>query len=377
MNNPTPQLRVILAGLALLLLQSCDFGSESSSENSTQHHTVVVAFTSDYTTGELRWMSADSQSFESSSLAFHQDSKLAVSEDRLFVLERLGADNLNCVDLNQIGQAGAVKQVALEEGANPSDAVVLGKKGWLALASTAYIQSFDPVACTVGERVDLSAFSQKGELGPNASVVLTDGNTLIVLLQRLQSKEITTWGTPFIGQYPNLPGLLVRLDGATGAFIDSIPLHFHNPASAILDQGKLYVASSGDNLVLMGQNGGLEVVDLAAKTSTILADSATLGGGANYIALDRVHQVLYTSVNIGFGNTPVKPVNLAQKTVGAPLEGIADSFGELAFDDETGRLYVGDRTYGQEKFWVFDGQKSTAISVGDALPVYDVITARW
>ena len=119
------------------------------------------------------------------------------------------------------------------------------------------------------------------------------------------------------------------------------------------------------------------MVDLAVKTSTVVADSAALGGGANYIALDRAHQVLDTSVNIGLGNTPVKPINLTQKTVGAPLSGIADSFGELAFDEETGRLYVGDRTYGQEKFWAFDGQKTTAISVGDALPVYDVITTRW
>lgn len=377
MNKLASKKLYILASLALLWLQACDFGSESSSDDSSQKQAVVVAFTSDYTTGELRWMSADSQSLESGSLSFFQDSKLAVSGDRLFVLERLGADNLNCVDLKQLGQAGAVQQLALEEGANPSDAVVLGKKGWLALSSVAYIQSFDPVACSVGERVDLSDFSQKGELSPHASVVLADGNTLLVLLQRLQSKEITTWGTPFIGQYPNLPGLLVRLDGTTGAFIDSIPLHFHNPASAILDQGKLYVASSGDNLVNMGQFGGVEVVDLAGKTSTVVADSAALGGGANYIALDRAHQVLYTSVNIGFGNTPVKPINLTQKTVGAPLSGIADSFGELAFDEETGRLYVGDRTYGQEKFWAFDGQKTTAISVGDALPVYDVITTRW
>jgi hypothetical protein len=355
-----------LGASMLLSLAACD--STSSDDNSQEATTqaLVLDFTSDLSTGELRWMSADSSALSKGTLSFNQDSKLAVAGSTLFVLERYGADNLSCVDLTKIGEDDAVIQTALADGANPYDAVVVDDQGWLVLNSTSYLQKFDPSDCSLDAKVDLSAYQQKGEVGPHASKILVTGDTLLVVLQRLKSYT------------PDLPGLLVRLNAQTGKVIDTLQLLYHNPSDALLYNGKLIVASSGNTMDTKTQDNtrGIEIVDLATGKTTSLVDGVKLGGGAALIALDEANEILYTSVYVAWGTQPVKAVDLAKKTVGTAIDGIGDSSGEIYFDNKAGLLYVGDRTTGTAALKIYDGSKLSSVA-SDALPPYDVLVARW
>ncbi len=375
MNRNTQIALRLLGAASMLALAACDSGSDSNSDNGTSH-AVVLNFTSDYSTGELRWMDVDSSKLGSGTLAFNQDSKLSAEGNMLFVLERYGADNLNCVDLDHLGDASAVKQVALEDGANPAEAVVVNGKGYLALTGTSYLLSFDPTSCALQGKIDLAAYQQKGEVGPHASAIAKSGNTLLVLLQRLQTQDVGGWAT----LTPTLPGLLVRIDATTGAIQDTVQLIYRNPSAAVVSGNKLYVASSG-NTMLNGSQGGLEVVDLASGKSQSLADSAALGGGATYLALDATAGTLYLSINATYGSQPVKAFDIATAKVGVALSGVTNSFGELAVDPTTGKLFIGERGTVPDAtgagMLVFDNGSLSNTQVDKALPPYDVLVARW
>ncbi len=359
---------------ALLSLSACDADTTGSGENIdnggdtlTKSTGLLLDFATDYASGELRWMSLDSSALAIGSMPFNSDSRIAVHGKNLFVLERYGSDNVNCIDLSHIGEPSAVRQVELEDGANPYDAAVAGGKGWLALWGVNYVQAFDTSSCALGAKIDLSAYGQAGEVGPHAAAVVASGDTLMVLLQRLKAYE------------PDKSGLLVRIDARTGSVLDTISLLYHNPVAAIVHEGKLLVASSGS---LMGASTldatrGVEIVDLATKTTRSLVDGVALGGGAAALALDSKQGVLYVSVFAAYKNQPVKPVNLSTGMVGAALPNVADSFGELAFDSVTARLFIGDRTYGSEALRVYEGGVLTALQASGALAPSDLQVARW
>jgi len=370
--------RFTLATAATLAMVACDKGTSSDSNEDSASQGLVLDFTvsSDYKSAELRWMSTDSSTLSTGAMPFYFDSRLAVNGSTLYVLERMGADNLNCVDLTRIGESAAVTQVALDDGSNPFDVAVSGGKAWVTLASASYLQAFNPTTCALGDKVDLSAYQQAGELSSNASAIVASGDTLLVLVQRLKS-EVSAAGWTMLN--PTLPGLLVRIDARTASVLDTIQLLYRNPAAAILHKGKLYVAGSGNlmDATTSDATRGLEVVDLATAKTTSLADGVALGGGAAAIALDEASGVLYTSVYAAYGNQPVKPVSLATGAVGAALPGVADSFGELAFDAKTGLLYIGDRTFGAEALKVYNGSTVQNVGAGNALAPYDLQVTHW
>jgi len=138
-----------------------------------------------------------------------------------------------------------------------------------------------------------------------------------------------------------MPGLLVRINATTKVLIDTIPLKFYNPSSSVLNNGKLYVSSQGPynaDWSLDITKAGIEVVDLATKTVSILATGSQLGGGASGIALDEANQILYASVYRAWKDSPIKPIDLATRSIGSPLPDIFAS-GKLIFDK---KLFVAD-----------------------------------
>jgi hypothetical protein len=201
--------------------------------------------------------------------------------------------------------------------------------------------------------------------GANASSIKASGDTLFVILQRLENFSATK------------TGLLTRIKASTKTAIDTIPLKLYNPSSSILSNGKLYVSSQkyNEDFSVDLEKSGVEVVDLATGASEVLATGTELGGGANGIALDEASQTLYVSVYVAFGDAPVKPVNLANKSVGGALPGITDSFGGLVFDNTSKKLFVGDRDFISSGVKVYDPATELTTTINDvakALPPYSL-----
>jgi len=370
--------RTILAALrrsfALLAISlaflACSDGSGNNNNNEEiEGNSLLLNFTSDYTTGELRWMDADSSSLSPGALPFDQDSKVFAGNGNIFVLSRPsygnGMGSLACILPEKIGDIESMVQQPLGIATNPSHLTVIGNKGYIAFNFTNYLQVFDINTCALGDSINLPIESSEAW----ASATAASGNTLLVVLQRLEAYEALN------------PGLLVRINTDTKKVMDTIQLKLYNPQAIALNNGKLFVASLDYN---DPAKGGIEVVDLSGGKSEILFTGTELGGnGVSSIALNGT--TLYATVTEFDAETfsvvaSVKPINLTTDEAGAKILG-ADEPTELLFDEKTGKLFIADRAYGKEALKIYNtasGSVTTVTSKGEAaLPPYSLAIARW
>ena len=352
--------------ITISLLACSTTSSPNAGEEEKKGNSLLLNFTSDYETGLLRWMNPNSASLSSGGQLFDQDSKVFANGKDIFVLERRnwGATNtLSCIQADKIEDETSFIQNSLESGSTPYEAAVAGGTGYIALYNLDYVQTFDVNTCALGEKIDLPIKYA------NASSINASDDELFVVAQRLETFPATK------------PGLLIIYNIVTED-IDTVQLNFYNPIASVLSNGKLYVSSVDDYSSFA--NAGVEVVDLATRSSEVLAASTELGGGAQYIALDEANQILYTSVYVSYRmdaedpENPVIPVILSNKSVGSALPSIEDAT-ELVFDSETGRLFIADRGFNTGGLKVYDTgtQKTETIEGSSALPPYSLAIARW
>jgi hypothetical protein len=343
-------------------LFACSDGGSNNSGEEINGNSLLLNFTSDYTSGELRWMALDSTSLSVGALSFGQDSKVSADGGNIFVLSS-NPGALACILPEKIGDKSSIKQNSLD-AKFPYEAAVIGSKGYIALNDEDYVQVFNTSTCVPSGAINLPIS------GANASSIKASGDTLFVVLQRLENFSATK------------PGLLVRIKASEETVIDTVQLKFYNPSSSVLSKGKLYVSSQkyNEDFSIDLEKSGVEVVNLATGISEVLATGTQLGGGASGIALDEASQILYVSVYEYFGSSPVKPVNLSSKSVGTVLPDIADSFGGLVFDDKGKKLFVGDVDVSSHGIKIYNpATKSTTVANEgtDALPPYSLAIVRW
>jgi hypothetical protein len=307
-------------------------------------------------------MALNSTSLLNGTLPFEQDSKVSAAGGNIFIL---GNDpgTISCISPQSIGSIGDVKQKRLEAD-YPYEAAVIGSNGYIALNDADYVQVFNTSTCTPGEKISLPIS------GANASTIKASGDTLLVTLQRLENWSATK------------PGLLVRIKASTKTVIDTIQLKYYNPSSSVLSDGKLYVSLQGaynEDYSIDVTKAGIEVVDLATGIPDVLATGTELGGGAGGIALAEANKILYASVSVSWGNSPVKPINLATKSIGSTLPDIIAS-GDIVFDSEGKKLFVGDRDLTNPALKVYDPVANETTIIGNQnplLPPYSLAIVKW
>ena len=370
--------KIALIAISLAIFACSDSGSNdnedtpSSSSNTTQDNSssskdgdvkvnsLLLNFTSDYTTGELRWMNTDATSLVSDAIDFAADTRLSVGGGKIFALSNypgvvacISPEDMDVVNDFNLGDAMAPYEVA-----------VIGNKGYVALNDKDYLQAFDINTCALlNEKIDL------GISGAYTASVKASGDTLLVLAQRLEMQ----YNPAYDSEIPTAtkPGLLIRIKA--NAILDTISLKLWNPAerASVINNGKLIVGASNWG---MG-NEGIEIVDLTAKTSEVIYDET----GAFALALDKENQILYAGTTGEWPSNPAKSINLATKEV-KTLPNIDDSFGGFAFDEVGKKLFVGDRSTDNSGLKIYNPATSatTTVKNGDPdLPPYSLAIVKW
>jgi hypothetical protein len=91
--------------------------------------------------------------------------------------------------------------------------------------------------------------------------------------------------------------------------------------------------------------------------------------------LDETSRILYASVSVSWGDSPVKPINLATKSIGSALPDIIAS-GALVFDNEGKKLFIADAS--NLKIYDTATKTTTAVNQGaNTLPPYSLAIVRW
>ena len=341
--------------------------AEEVSSSSAEDVVTAVVFGSDYKTGELRWV-INGKKLSEKSIAFIQDSKVIANGSDLYVLERMGADNitkLNPKELEEKVEKAVVWQIPLDDGANPTDVAFSGENAWVALQNADSLVRISTKDGKISKSIKTTDFAYEGETSPYvADIELNDGK-LYVLMQRYML-DPATWATT----YPK--GLLAIYDASTGDLKDTVQLLKKNPTAMTFFDGSLYVASQGEYNAAYGTDAdeerGIEKVNLAEKKSELIVSGKTLGGGIYAFAAE--HGIAYAAIYKSYGDVPLAKIDLAAKTA-STVEGIADAEGSLAV--KGGVVYVGDRSFGAEKvFVVKDGKASAVETVEGALAPYSI-----
>ena len=341
--------------------------AEEVSSSSAEDVVTAAVFGTDYTTGELRWV-INGKKISEKSVAFFQDSKVIANGSDLYVLERMGADNitkLNPKELEEKVEKAVVWQIPLDDGANPTDVAFSGENAWIALQNADSLVRISTKDGKISKSIKTTDFAYEGETSPYvADIELNDGK-LYVLMQRYML-DPATWATT----YPK--GLLAIYDASTGDLKDTVQLLKKNPTAMTFFDGSLYVASQGEYNAAYGTDAdeerGIEKVNLAEKKSELIVSGKTLGGGIYAFAAE--HGIAYAAIYKSYGDVPLAKIDLAAKTA-STVEGIADAEGSLAV--KGGVVYVGDRSFGAEKvFVVKDGKASAVETVEGALAPYSI-----
>lgn len=341
--------------------------AEEVSSSSAEDVVTAAVFGSDYKTGELRWV-INGKKISEKSVAFFQDSKVIANGSDLYVLERMGADNitkLNPKELEEKVEKAVVWQIPLDDGANPTDIAFSGENAWVALQNADSLVRISTKDGKISKSIKTTDFAYEGETSPYvADIELNDGK-LYVLMQRYML-DPATWATT----YPK--GLLAIYDASTGDLKDTVQLLKKNPTAMTFFDGSLYVASQGEYNAAYGTDAdeerGIEKVNLAEKKSELIVSGKTLGGGIYAFAAE--HGIAYAAIYKSYGDVPLAKIDLAAKTA-STVEGIADAEGSLAV--KGGVVYVGDRSFGAEKvFVVKDGKASAVETVEGALAPYSI-----
>lgn len=350
------KLLTLLAGSSLAFyMQGCSDNSTSADDDPLKPGSVYV-FGSDMTSGELRSVAEDGISDKS--YQFNQDSKIRGIDGNLFILERLGKDNLVLFDVSE----GKTKwQIDLEDAANPSDVVKANKdEVWVALEGTAKFVKVSLKDGEITKTVKTDKFIQGKAVSPYLVDFEVSGDTLFALFQRYDESY----------SYP--AGLLAMYKLSDGDLLDTIQLVNKNPMGMGFANGKLYVGSQGNYV----DSHGVEVVDLAKKKSSELIAASKFDAGLFSFVVDP-EGVAYAAVLKKYGeDVPLVKIDLSEKTV-KTISGVKVAGGSLEFDDVDGVLYIGDRDSKDGGLYKYDGDKLSKVDAPkDMLPVYGIAIVR-
>jgi len=203
----------------------------------------------------------------------HDDVTVRWFDDRIWVLNRFGADNIMILDGRTYG---LIKQFSVRPGTNlacnPHDLLFLDRcRVYLSCLEQSRVYVVDPTA-SLGEElvgsIDLSSLSDADGLPEISHMALVDG-LVYVAVERLERSA---------GWIPAPPSYVAVVDPATDTLVDTIDLAEPNPVGPLVPipgTSDLVVAAGGD---WSGGAAGLLRIDTMAGTSALALSAADLGG---------------------------------------------------------------------------------------------------
>ncbi|MFH1570490.1 MAG: FlgD immunoglobulin-like domain containing protein [Gemmatimonadota bacterium] len=298
----------------------------------------VFVVTSDFQTGSTAYLAPDATAAEADLFTVHGDAGVRYWDGKLYVVNRLGQDNVIVVDAADPRRPEL--QFSVGNGTNPQDiAVISPQRAYVTRYEVATALIVNPATGDSIGHVDLSGFADADGV-PEMGEMAVIGGRLYVALQRLDRS-----GFPW---NPVDDSFLAVVDAASGELVDADPgvagiqgirLAAANPNSLIPVGNRLAVsetAAFGDAA------GGVELVDPEAGTSAGLAVSeADLGGDITHLTMVSPEKGYAIVSDASYVNS-VRSVNLSTGEVGPPLAGLSGGFLQSTAA-AGGRLYVGER----------------------------------
>lgn len=336
------------ARIAFLLIGIAAFLSPAVAQ------TDLFVVTSDFATGSAALLPAGAAEAEVNLLTVHADAIGQYHDGRIYIVNRLGQDNI--IVLDAANPSAPLAQYSVGNGTNPHQIhVVDAGKAYVSRYDDARLLIVDPADGTELGTIDLTSFADEDGL-PEMSEMIRVDDRVYLSVQRLDRNNGWISAASYLVAIDVTTDQVIDLDPDTDG-LQGIQMAAPNPNS-VAAAGRLIavgvVAGFGDRA------GGIDLIDPTSGRSLGLAVSEQdLGGDISLLAMASPTTGFAVVSDESFANH-VKPVNLATGAVGEPLSGLSGGFiSSVVVDGD--RVIVGDR-----------GSFSDPTAAG--LKIYDVAT---
>jgi DNA-binding beta-propeller fold protein YncE len=358
--------RIVALSLLAAVIFSTGCSKVNTGPDNPESGPKLFIAESDFLSGLLEWKGLSDNALSGSHLSIFNDAALKSFGGYLYVIEHFGADNVMKFDPSKSGPSGVVYQTHIGNNWNPQEIAFLSAtKAYISNMNEPKISIFDPSSGAVSSAINIAAYTFKPDsnTSPYAGAMQMVGSDLYVLLQRRN------------GYNPGAPSLILKINTATDAVVDTIATKFKNGYAMAYTDGALYVSNPGGSFTI--GDGAIEKVDLATKTvSTVITETA-LGGKPNLIA-HKSGSHFYVQNYIGWKNEKVVELDAATGTVVATLPGVKDAYGGIFYDSTDAKLYVGERDSVEMGVRIFENNVQTGATLTSAssLPPTGLVVIR-
>ena len=329
--------RFAAVALSALFISSCGSDSSTSPTPQASAGSGIFIVTSDFATGSTALLPPSSETAEIDLLNVHSDAVARSFDDKIYIINRFGADNILVLDRGDLRTP--LLQFSVGNGSNPQDIEVLSDtKAYVTGLGRADVAIFNPQDGAELGSIDLSAFADDDGL-PELAQMVQVGSRIYVLAQRLVN--FAPVGTSYLVVIDSDTDTVVDMDASTDG-VQAIELAAPNPNGIVAVGSRLVVSSVwsfGDRM------GGIEVLELSASgevTSGGLAIAEqALNGDLNGIAMVDESTGFALISDENFANFVV-PFDLASGEVGEPLADLSTGF-KQTMEVDGNRLIVGDQ----------------------------------
>lgn len=331
-------------------------GNDGGTADAATPDRAAFVITTDYTTGSCAEIDLATRGVKSNLCPIHADAVARYRDGKVWVVNRLGQDNVQILD-PAAGYA-TVAQYSVGAGSNPQDIAFANGKAYVTRQNDNKVLVVKPVSGETIAEVDLSAFADAdGFCEPG--VMQVEGSRVLVTVLRLDRNNQMA---------PAGKGVIAVIDSATDTLVGGgIPLLAANPWLGFARDGVyLYVANSG---TFGKSDGDIELIDPdKLANGGITVASSQLGGDINYFTVK--NGVIYAVVTDAAYNTSLVAwdTQQAKRTVVLATEGF--NLAGVAINDR-GELYVADRAATKPGMRIFDTKtlgELTAAPIDTGLP---------
>ncbi|MBT4097376.1 MAG: hypothetical protein HOM68_15740 [Gemmatimonadetes bacterium] len=342
--------------------------------------TDLFVVTSDFATGSAAILQASAEDAQVNLLTVHADAIGQYFDDRIYIVNRLGQDNVIVLDAANPTQP--LTQFSVGNGTNPHQIYVVSPdKAYVTRYDDSHLLVVDPRDGTELGTIDLSEFAD-GDGLPEMSEMIGVDDRVYVSCQRLDRDNGWISDASFLIAIDTANDAVVDLDAVTPG-TQGIRLSATNPSSLVAAGRHIavaVVAGFGDH------EGGIDLVDPTSGRSLGLAVSETdLEGDISLLTMTSATRGFTVVSDANFINS-VKPVNLETGAVGEPLSGLSGGFiSSIVVDGD--RVIVGDRgsfsdptaaglkIYDVETGMLIAGPIDTGLPPASVVPLRNVATA--
>lgn len=375
-HQPLLDINIVLSGFVLICILTLTGCSSNNSNDITTAPTNNIAFilTTDFSTGSATVVDLTTRDPFNDVVqqgSVHSDSLARVSNGFVYVVNRLGQDNITRLDPQQDYRFTAQESVG--NATNPQDIVVIdSEKAYVSRLASAEIAIIDPTTLLITGNIDLRPFVKSNDTDgfPEAFRMLLHSGVVYLTLQHLDTTNYTSIA----------PGEIAVIDPTTDTVTTVVALTGNNPFSDLrfsADLNRILVSTVGNFGV---NDGGIEAFDPATNTvdTRLIIDEAAIGGDITYFDLVSETKGFAIISDTAFQNALVS-FNPSTGQLLNTLIGSSSSFLSQFAINQDGELYLAspDTTTPTPGIRIFDTTQDAEITtipvnVGSLTPAWVV-----